>query len=154
MISTSHLLSQVCILENGLAAEKVSRIYIPKTGTFDCLGPAQHPQRVIFSQWPPTMRYGEWGQLSIQTQEQRFTCEKICKTYKIWKICVEMMLRVLNQGEENMILNKAGFIHLRLLKETLLQLEQLRKAWFVNQNWTKGKPILNEVWDVWSSTIM
>lgn len=56
-----------------------------------------------------------------------------------------MMLRVLNQGEGSMVLNKAGFIHLRVLKEALLQLEQLRKACFVNQNWTKGKPILNEV---------
>lgn len=83
--------------------------------------------------------------MSIQTQEQRFTYEKICKTCKIWKICVEMMLRVLNQGEGSMVLNKAGFIHLRVLKETLLQFEQLRKACFVNQNWTKGKPILNEV---------
>lgn len=158
MVSTSHLLSQVCIVENGLAAEKVGRIYIPKTG------------KGVRNLWLPgsslastgghilsvtsNNSYDEWGQLSIQTQEQRFTYEKICKTCEIWTICVEIMLRVLNQGEGNVVLNKAGFIHLRVLKETLLQLEQLRKACFVNQNWIKGKPILNEVWDVWSSTIM
>lgn len=65
------------------------------------------------------MPYGEQGQLLIQTLEERFTHERISKT-KIWKIHEAMHTESARTGRGEQILDKAGFINLRLLKETLL----------------------------------